>query len=287
MRVLVTGGAGFIGSHVVEHLLSEINHVLVMDNFTTGTVDNLAQGIEPVIIHTIGSDDPLPEGLKFDSMVHLAAPISVEESLTDAKKYYQQIAYGTDKLMNWAISCGCRNFVLASTAAVYGDTEDFPTSEQCSLYPNSPYAAAKMLMEDIASAYRPSASVAILRFFNVYGERQRNDGGYLSCIPIFMNQYNKQKPLTVTGDGEQSRDFVCVKDVANAISSAIGSSGTWNVGSGREVKIINIAKAISDDIKFIKARKEAKRSLADIESIGFWLNWKPETKLGNWIKSKL
>ena len=284
MRALVTGGAGFIGSHVVDYLLDKGYDVIVMDNFSTGSMDNLPDEIEPIIIHTIGSDDPLPQGLKFDTLVHLAAPVSVEESLSNAKKYYTQIAYGTDKLMKWAVSCGCNNFVLASTAAVYGEHDKILLSEECDLYPQSPYASAKLLMEDMASYYKDQ-NVSILRFFNVYGERQRDTGGYVSAIPIFRAQVANDHPVTVTGDGEQTRDFVYVKDVADAVHKAIGSNVTLNIGSGKEYKVIDIAKAFSDNIKFIPERNEIKRCRADIYNAYFWLNWKPYSELLKWIKS--
>lgn len=284
MRALVTGGAGFIGSHVVDYLLDKGYDVIVMDNFSTGSMDNLPDEIEPIIIHTIGSDDPLPQGLKFDTLVHLAAPVSVEESLSNAKKYYTQIAYGTDKLMKWAVGCGCNNFVLASTAAVYGEHDKVLLSEESDLYPQSPYASAKLLMEDMASHYKDQ-NVSILRFFNVYGERQRDTGGYVSAIPIFRAQVANGHPVTVTGDGEQTRDFVYVKDVADAVHKAIGSNVTLNIGSGKEYKVIDIAKAFSDNIKFIPERNEIKRCRADIYNAYFWLNWKPYSELLKWIKS--
>ena len=284
MRALVTGGAGFIGSHVVDYLLDKGYDVIVMDNFSTGSMDNLPDEIEPIIIHTIGSDDPLPQGLKFDTLVHLAAPVSVEESLSNAKKYYTQIAYGTDKLMKWAVGCGCNNFVLASTAAVYGEHDKVLLSEESDLYPQSPYASAKLLMEDMASYYKDQ-NVSILRFFNVYGERQRDTGGYVSAIPIFRAQVANGHPVTVTGDGEQTRDFVYVKDVADAVHKAIGSNVTLNIGSGKEYKVIDIAKAFSDNIKFIPERNEIKRCRADIYNAYFWLNWKPYSELLKWIKS--
>ena len=284
MRALVTGGAGFIGGHVVRDLLDRGHEVIILDNFSTGSIANIATGIESLHVYTIGSDDPFPECLKFDTLIHLAAPVSVEESIKEPIKYYNEIAYGTEKLFKWATECGCDKFVVGSTAAVYGSTNEVPIKEEANIYPESPYASAKALMELMISGYS-KGDVAILRFFNVYGEGQRDTGGYLSAIPIFKKQYEGGKPITVTGDGEQSRDFVYVGDVVSAIFAAIGSNGTWNIASGIEVKIINIAKAFSDDIKFIKARREVKRSLGSIESAKYWLNWKPKTKLGIWIKS--
>ena len=257
-----------------------------MDNFSTGSIDNLPEKIEPIVIHTIGNDDPLPVGLKFDTLIHLGAPVSVGESFEDPEKYFNQIAYGTNELMKWAVKCGCENFVLASTAAVYGGNNNLPLDEDDKLYPESPYATSKLLMEYMAEGFKDQ-SVAILRFFNVYGEGQRDEGGYLSAIPIFLKQYNNNEPLTVTGDGKQTRDFVYVGDLVEAIEKSISFNGVLNIGSGEEISIIDIAKTFKDDIKFIPKRKEAKRSLADIYNAYFWISWKPKTSLKEWIKSKL
>ena len=286
MRVLVTGGAGFIGSHVVNHFIKHHYDVIVMDNFSTGSIDNLPEKVEPVIIHTIGNDDPLPVGLKFDTLIHLGAPVSVVESFVDPEKYFNQIAYGTNELMKWAVECGCKNFVLASTAAVYGRNSNLPLDDDAKPYPESPYATSKLLMEYMAESFKDQ-SVAILRFFNVYGEGQRDEGGYLSAIPIFLKQYNNNEPLTVTGDGKQTRDFVYVGDLVEAIEKSISFNGVLNIGSGQEISIIDIAKMFKDDIKFIPERKEIKRSLADVYNAYFWINWKPKTSLKEWIKSKL
>ena len=290
MRVLVTGGAGFIGSHVVNYLIEHNYDVIVMDNFSTGSVDNLPKKLEPIVIHTIGSDDPLPVGLKFDALIHLGAPVSVDESFMDPVKYFDQIAYGTNELMKWAVTCGCENFVLASTAAVYGGNNNLPLDEDAKLYPESPYATSKLLMEYMAEAFKDQ-SVAILRFFNVYGEGQRDEGGYLSAIPIFLNQYKNNEALTVTGDGKQTRDFIYVGDLVEAIEKSISFNGVLNIGSGKEVSVIDLALMFNKpgigNIKFIPERKELKRSLADIYNAYFWISWKPKTSLKEWIKSKL
>jgi UDP-glucose 4-epimerase len=257
-----------------------------MDNFSTGSIDNLPEKVEPVLIHTIGNDDPLPVGLKFDTLIHLGAPVSVVESFVDPEKYFNQIAYGTNELMKWAVECGCKNFVLASTAAVYGRNSNLPLDDGDKPYPESPYATSKLLMEYMAESFKDQ-SVAILRFFNVYGEGQRDEGGYLSAIPIFLKQYNNNEPLTVTGDGKQTRDFVYVGDLVEAIEKSISFNGVLNIGSGQEISIVDIAKMFKDDIKFIPERKEIKRSLADVYNAYFWINWKPKTSLKEWIKSKL
>ena len=281
--ILVTGGAGFIGSHVVEKLVELGEDVIVLDNFSTGQMRNLQPGLL-TIIYELGSDQwgKLPN-IQFDALIHLAAPVSVEESFLKPNKYRSQIIKGSIDLFEWAINSGCQDIVVASTAAVYGETKTFPTTEDSKLSPGSPYASCKLALEELCMKYK--ANFSVLRFFNVFGERQANEGGYLSAIPIFLKQYLSHKKLTVTGDGQQTRDFVYVKDVVDAIISSIGCNGTWNVGSGEEVKIIDIAKAFSNKIEFIPAREEAKRSLSNISKIKEDFGWTPQVSLINWIKS--
>ena len=288
-RILITGGAGFIGSHLSEQLQKLGQQVIILDNFSTGKVKNLFS-LKPaplVVIYEIGSTmwGNLPD-IQFDTLVHLAAPVSVEESLNNKEKYHDQIVDGSALLFDWAVKKGkCKEIVVASTAAVYGNSKSFPLSEDSNLDPLNPYATSKYMMEALCKAVPDHVSVAVLRFFNVVGERQLNEGGYLSAVPIFLKQYLSDKKLTVTGDGQQTRDFVYVKDVVDAIIAAMGTRGTWNVGSGEEVKIIDIAKAFSNNIEFIPAREEAKRSLSDISKIKEDLGWTPQVSLINWIKS--
>lgn len=285
--IVVTGGAGFIGSHLVERLEELNKQVSIIDNFSTGKILNFSNlHYKPfVTIYEIGSDKwgELHDIIGLDTLIHLAAPVSVEESLSNPDKYHRQIVEGSAQLFDWAIRNGCKNIVVASTAAVYGDTETFPTTEDSKLSPGSPYASSKLAMEELCMQY--DANFSVLRFFNVFGERQKESGGYVSAIPIFLKQYAKRDSLTVTGDGQQTRDFVYVKDVVDAIIASIGYNGVWNVGSGEEVKIIDVAKAFSDNIEFIPARKEARRSLSDISKIKKDLGWSPQVSLINWIKS--
>ena len=285
--IVVTGGAGFIGSHLVERLEELNKQVAIIDNFSTGKMLNFSNlHYKPyVTIYELGSDSwgELHDIIGLDTLIHLAAPVSVEESLSNPDKYHRQIVEGSAQLFDWATRNGCKNIVVASTAAVYGDTETFPTTEDSKLSPGSPYASCKLAMEELCTKY--DANFSVLRFFNVFGERQQESGGYVSVIPMFLKQYAKRDNLTVTGDGQQTRDFIYVKDVVDAIIASIGCNGVWNVGSGEEVKIIDVAKAFSDNIEFIPARKEAKRSLSDITKIKEDLGWSPQVSLINWIKS--
>jgi len=285
--IVVTGGAGFIGSHLVERLEELNKQVSIIDNFSTGKMLNFSNlHYKPfVTIYELGSNKwgELHDIIGLDTLIHLAAPVSVEESFSNPDKYHRQIVEGSAQLFDWAIRNGCKNIVVASTAAVYGETKTFPTTEDSKLSPGSPYASCKLELEELCMKYK--ANFSVLRFFNVFGERQANEGGYLSAIPIFYKQYGNRDNLTVTGDGQQTRDFVYVKDVVDAIIASIGYNGVWNVGSGEEVKIIDIAKAFSDNIEFIPARKEARRSLSDISKIKEDLGWSPQVSLINWIKS--
>lgn len=298
-NIVVTGGAGFIGHHVVMQLLEKGNKVHVLDNFSTGSIDNL-------MIETHDGRMALPSGLtvyvsdivhgnlpdikKIDQVIHLAAPVSVPESIENPNKYWDSIFTGSKNIIKWAYIQGCKSFVAASTAAVYGDSQELPLSEESPVSPMSPYAEYKLEMEDLLKAFhRPEMQCTALRFFNVFGEGQRASGGYVSAVPIFLKQYKSYQPITVTGDGQQTRDFVYVGDVARACQLAL--EGEWqrelpiyNVGSGQEYKIIELAEALGGEIKWIEARDEPRRSLSDITKIKEELGWHPEKNVLHWLK---
>lgn len=290
-KAIVTGGAGFIGTHLVKRLLSLGWEVTVIDNFSTGDLDNIkdlgCKFIEEDIHNPIIQTWELPH----DALFHLAAPVSVEESLSNPSKYYDEIVGGTTNIVDWSLKQGNRNIIIASTAAIYGDSENLPYKESGAIDPISPYARAKrmteLLLED-EFKNRPFRGTA-LRFFNVYGEGQRNEGGYLSAVPIFLNQFESFKPITVTGDGQQTRDWVYVGDVVDACIRAYNNTTKdsfkiMNVASGQETSVMDLAEAFGGVITHIEERLEPKRSVADIGKIKETLNWKPETNLLSWVK---
>jgi UDP-glucose 4-epimerase len=289
-KAVVTGGAGFIGSYLVKALLNNGWSVLVLDNFSTGTMDNLEPHPNLIIEATDIISSKLPT-YKFDTLFHLAAPVSVPESIEQPMKYWNGICVASRRVMSWAYEMGATSMVAASTAAVYGDSELMPLKESDTPNPMSPYAEFKLEMEHMMMSYnKPQFKCSALRFFNVFGEGQRSTGGYRSAVPIFLQQYESYQPITVTGDGEQTRDWIYVKDVVNAIimSSRAEFKTTmpiYNVGSGAETQVIEVAEAFGGEIKQIEKREEPMRSVADITKITRQLGWKPETNLLSWIKS--
>lgn len=291
MKAIVTGGAGFIGSHLVKKLIDLGWQVTVIDNFSTGSLENI-KGLDCQIIEAGVNNISIQDWqIKHDALFHLAAPVSVEESLNNPKKYYDQILGGTANIVDWSLEQGNRDIIIASTAAIYGDSEDLPYIESGSIDPISPYAKAKHMTELLLKeeyGNRPFKGTA-LRFFNVYGEGQRNEGGYLSAVPIFLNQYESFEPITVTGDGKQTRDFIYVGDVVQACISAYTDTSEngiqiMNVASGQETSIMDLAEAFGGEIIHIPERLEPRRSVADITKIKTTLGWKPITRLLTWVK---
>lgn len=289
MRAVVTGGAGFIGSHLVKKLLSNGYYVTVLDDFSTGDIDNLIPHPNLMIEVRDITVDELPT-IQFDTLFHLAAPVSVPESLEDPMKYWTGICVGSRRVIEWAYEMGAKTVVAASTAAVYGDSIDVPLKESSQPQPMSPYAEFKLEMEHMLASYnRPEFKCSALRFFNVFGEGQRATGGYRSAVPIFLEQYQSFKPITVTGDGSQTRDWIYVGDIVNAVLEQSNSGyqsdmPVYNVGSGAETQVIEVAEALGGEIIHIEKRDEPHRSCADISLITNQLKWRPETNLLSWIQ---
>lgn len=288
-KAVVTGGAGFIGHHLVHKLLDQGWSVTVLDDFSTGELENLKPDSKLKIEVLDISCDPLPN-IKFDVLFHLAAPVSVQESLENPDKYHRGISVASQRVMEWAHEMGAKSMVAASTAAVYGESTNMPLKESHNPEPMSPYAEFKLEMEHQMALYnKPDFKCVALRFFNVFGEGQRSTGGYRSAVPIFLEQYQSYQPITVTGDGTQTRDWVYVCDVVNAILECNKLyyneiMPVYNVGSGTETQVIDVAEAFGGEMVYIEKRDEPMRSVSDISKITQETTWQAETNLLSWVK---
>lgn len=259
MNVLVTGGAGFIGSHVVDRLLERGDEVWVLDDLSTGKWANLGDHLESPRLHRIQADiteglfAPLAaaeaEGLRVDGIVHLAALVSVVRSMDEPLADVRANVRGTVQVLEYARRRGAPKVVFSSSAAVYGDVEQVPTPEGAPVAPLSPYGVDKLTGEHFMRMYAEVHGVptSALRFFNVYGPRQDPSSPYSGVISIFSDRARRGQGLTIYGDGGQTRDFVYVGDVVSAIVAALDteqSTPPTNVGTGEATSVAALAQTI-------------------------------------------
>jgi UDP-glucose 4-epimerase len=249
MKVLVTGGAGFIGSHVVEHFQGKAE-VVVLDNFRSGHRRNLA-GLQHTLIEgSILDRAKLDEAMRgVDQVYHLAAMISVPESMLKPRECVDLNATGTLHVLEAAEAAKVRKVVLASSAAVYGDNPTVPKVESMLPEPKSPYAVTKLDGEYYLELFRRERGLATtsLRFFNVFGPRQDPKSPYAAAVPIFIEKAVKGEPIGIFGDGEQTRDFIYVKDIVGALTFAAAQTelhGVFNVGYGRKMTVKSLAEEV-------------------------------------------
>ncbi len=249
MKVLVTGGAGFIGSHLVQALLERGDQVRVVDNFSTGKRENLA-GLDVEVIEADLRDGRQMEAAcqGVEAIFHQAAFISVPQSLEDPLTCFDVNVNGTALLLEMARRQRVRRVVLASSAAVYGDSQELPLIEETpSLRSLSPYAVSKRVDELYGQLYTQvfGVEVVALRYFNVYGPRQRPDSPYAAAVPIFIRRLLSGQPIRIFGDGGQTRDLIFVSDVvhANLIAAEhpAAPGEIFNICTGAETSILDLA----------------------------------------------
>jgi nucleoside-diphosphate-sugar epimerase len=253
--VLVTGGAGFIGSHLVEALVAGGARVRVLDDLSTGASENLA-GLETVELLTGDVRDATDCARAMsgvDLAFHLAALGSVPRSLKDPSATISVNVAGTANVFAAARTAGIRRVVYASSSSVYGDAQALPKKEGEEGRPLSPYALSKAMNEELARMFHRCYGIELvgLRFFNVYGPRQRPDGPYAAVVPRFFDAYLSGRAPTIYGDGRQSRDFTFVGDAVEAALLAAGALGVdsslgYNVAGGLSVSIRDLADAIRE-----------------------------------------
>jgi len=290
VKALVSGGAGFIGGHLVERLLADGLEVVVVDNLATGRAENLAAvaGNPRVQFHRVDIADAealAPCFAGVDRAFHLAGLADIVPSIEAPAGYYRTNVTGTLNMLEAARAAGVRRFVYAASSSCYGIPDVYPTPETAPIRPMYPYALTKRLGEELvlhwAQVYGlPAIS---LRLFNVYGPRSRTSGAYGAVMGVFLAQKLAGKPFTVVGDGRQSRDFTEVADVVDAFVTAAASdvSGQcFNVGSGTHVSINRLVELIGGDQVHIPKRPgEPDITFADIRRIGEVLGWRPQVSI--------
>jgi UDP-glucose 4-epimerase len=247
---LVTGGAGFIGSHLVRGLLEQGYTVRVIDDLSTGTEENLAAIDVELCVGDIRDREMVSHAMKeVESVYHYAAMISVPESINEPFFCYDVNVNGTINVLWAAYKANVKKVVLASSAAVYGENPD-PVNEETTLNPKSPYASSKIAMEGLAKMFSMTYGLptVCLRYFNVYGPRQSPDSPYAAAIPTFMNAFLSGEPPIIYGDGLQTRDFVYVEDVVRANLLAVESDQAvgrvFNIAGHGPVTILDLVNQL-------------------------------------------
>lgn len=270
MKIFVTGGAGFIGSHLTASLLKENNKVMIYDDLKNSSKDKISHLLKNGALFVKGDITDYKSLSKsiagFDCVVHLAAEIDVQESIKFPERTNQVNVTGTVNLLRACVERKVSNVIAASSAAVYGNPKDLPLSENSQTIPISPYGASKLAMENYMQAFSHSYNLNCisLRLFNAYGKDQST--AYAGVITKFMERIAKNKPLEIFGDGSNTRDFVSIEDVIQSIQNAItkvdGKKGNfYNIGSGKYTTIEDLAKLMisisgkSLSIEYKKPRK--------------------------------
>jgi len=279
MNVLVTGGAGFIGSHIVEHLQNRAE-IRVLDNLHSGFKRNLAGLRHEFIPGSILDRESVRRAVRgVDYIFHLAALTSVPESLQKPIEYVEVNTRGTLVLLEEAARAKVKKLVLSSSAAIYGDNPIMPKVETLPPEPKSPYAVTKLDGECYCSIFTREGRLptACLRYFNVFGPRQDPNSHYAAAVPLFIQRAIRNEPITIFGNGEQTRDFIYVKDVAAAnVFFALhpDATGVFNVGYGRQLTINELTSTICrltesrSRIEHVAARPgDIKYSMAAVEKL--------------------
>ncbi|MBI21865.1 MAG: hypothetical protein CL780_06435 [Chloroflexi bacterium] len=295
VKALVTGGAGFIGSNVVELLIQDGWDVNVLDNLSTGNKELLPQSVN-LIIGDIRDKEAVRIAAKDCSVVfHLAAFIVVAESLTKITDCVDINVSGTANVIDVSVKEGIKRIIFSSSSAVYAETAVCPSPETALCKPQSVYGQTKLTGEELMTLASVGCGIETisLRYFNVYGPGQSVVGSYPSVIPSFISRALNNEPLRIFGDGNQTRDFVFVQDVANAnVKAAVANMGsikttTWNIGCGIPTPIIELANSINsicgqttDSLTFEPPLQgDIYESCADIQLSKKQIPWKPTISL--------
>jgi len=298
VKTLITGGCGFIGSHLAEQLLAEGHSVVILDNLSCGSMSNIATFEKHSNLSLFNNDivereKIAPAFTGVDWVFHLAGIADIVPSIERPDAYFQNNVFGTLNVLQCALEAGVKRLVYAASSSSYGIPDLYPTPETAKISPQYPYALTKHMGEELvlhwAQLYKLSA--LSLRLFNVYGPRSRTTGAYGAVFGVFLAQKLNGKPYTVVGDGQQTRDFTYVADVANAFVQAARSAvigEVLNVGSGNHFSINYLVSLLGGEKVCIPKRPgEPDCTFADTDKIKRLLNWSPvvsfEQGVGNML----
>lgn len=295
MKIVVTGGAGFIGSNLVEHLAGLDHEVLIIDNFSTGREENISKVKNKIKI--IEQDISIPGSWQnhladCDRVFHIAALADIVPSIEKPKAYFDSNVSGTMNILLPLIDNKKVKLVYTASSSCYGLAEEIPTSEIAAKSPEYPYALTKLMGEQLIHHWSKVYGVHCVsaRLFNVYGLKSRTSSSYGAMFGVFLAQVLKEQPLTIVGNGLQKRDFIYVDDVVSALCTLMthGKKGeNYNVGTGNPVTVLEIANKLSDKHVFIPSRPgEPHITHANIEKIKE-LGWRPKTDIDEGIKKLL
>ena len=289
MKCIVVGGAGFIGSNLVDRLIEDGHQVSVIDNLSTGNKEN----INPKATFYERDITLMNDWLMFrdvDTVFHLAAKARVQPSIEDPVGFDKVNVGGMLNILNACVKHKVRRFVYSSSSSVYGNVDILPTPENYPTNPISPYALQKLVGEQYCKLFSELHDIETvsLRYFNVYGERQLLEGAYCLVMGIFAQQRLNGEPMTIRGDGEQRRDFTYVGDVVDAnikaaFSYHVGKGEAINIGNGDNRSVNQLADMIGGDRINVDTVIEPKETLAENDKADTLLDWQPTTKLEDWI----
>ena len=297
LKSIITGGAGFIGSNLADHLVNAGHKVIVLDNFVSGKKINLSHHKKKnlkIIKIDISTNKDLKKHFKgVDFVFHLAGLAEIIPSFKNPKKYFLNNVLGTLNVLEAAKKEKIKKLIYAASSSCYGNPSTFPTSEKTKIDLKHPYALTKFMGEELVMNYASIFNMPNIsfRFFNIYGPRLKTSGPYSAVIGKFLKQKKNRKCLTIVGDGKQTRDFIHVDDLADVFLKIIKSkyvNKIYNLGSGKKTSINTIAKIFNGKKKFIPIRPgEPKNSVANIKKIKKEINWKPKISIEQGIKNLL
>jgi len=297
-KAIVTGGAGFIGSHLVDYLLSEGHKVIVIDNYSTGRPENLKHHKNNTNLELIQADINNKNELKkffknANWAFHLAALADIVPSIQHPENYFRSNVNGTFSIVQLAKEANVDRFIYIASSSCYGIPDTYPTPETAEIRTEYPYALTKYLGEQIALHWGNVYNLPVisLRFFNIYGPRSRTSGTYGAVFGVFLSQKIHNMPFTVVGNGTQTRDFTYVTDAVNAIMTAVKSnisSEIFNVGSGDTYSINQLVKLLEGEVIYIPKRPgEPDCTFADITKIQQKLHWNPHVSFKEGVKKMI